>query len=58
MYINRVKIIVLQLQYRKVLRWLHEDHISWSEPSLLYRHLPTTIALVTHDLASCDLYDS
>jgi len=25
--------------------------ISWSEPSALYRHLPTTLTLVTHHLA-------
>ena len=25
--------------------------ISWSEPSSLYRHLPTTLTLVTHHLA-------
>jgi len=24
--------------------------ISWSEPSALYRHLPTTLTLVTHHL--------
>jgi len=25
--------------------------IPWSEPSALYRHLPTTLTLVTHHLA-------
>ena len=25
--------------------------LSWSEPSALYRHLPTTLTLVTHHLA-------
>ena len=29
MCVKRVKIIVLQLKYRKVLRWLREDPISW-----------------------------
>jgi len=27
------------------------EPISWSEPRLLYRHLPTTLTLVTHHLA-------
>jgi len=27
------------------------DTISWSQPSALYRHLPTTLTLVTHHLA-------
>jgi len=27
------------------------DPISWSEPSALYRHLLTTLSLVTHHLA-------
>jgi len=55
---NKECVIVLQLKYRKVLRLLREDPISWSKPSSLYRHLPTTLTLVTHQLASCNLYDS
>jgi len=51
-------VIVLQLKDRKVLRWLHEDPTSWSEPSSLYRHLPTTITLVTHHFALRYLYNS
>jgi len=32
--------------------------ISWSEPSPLYNHLPTTHTLVTHQLVLYNLYDS
>ena len=30
---ERERVIVLQLKYRKVLRWFREDPISWSNPS-------------------------
>ena len=41
---------VLQDPSVVLLRWLREDPISWSEPSTLYRHLLTTLTLVTHHL--------
>ena len=32
--------------------------ISWSEPTPLYRHLPTTLTVVAHPLVLHNLYDS
>jgi len=55
---KKVGIIVLQLKYTNLLRWLRENPITLSEPRFLYWHLPTTLTLVTHHLGSGNIYDS
>jgi len=42
---------VLQYPSVALLKWVREDPNPWSEPSALYRHLPTTRTLVTYHLA-------